>query len=73
MGQASNKGDCLWALAYTRQPAWGLLERVRMKPLWYKGAETQFMTPAGLPRETGGGAVVNAKQLAAGWVPLGAV
>lgn len=29
--QASKKGDCLWALAHTKQPAWRLLERIRVK------------------------------------------
>lgn len=52
-GRPGGGGDCFWTLANTKQPAWGLLQRARVKPVSYQGAEPEVLASW----ETGGGAV----------------
>lgn len=52
-GRPGGGGDCFWTLANTKQPAWGLLQRARVKPVSYQGAEPEVLASW----EMGGGAV----------------
>lgn len=52
-GRPGGGGDCFWTLANTKQPAWGLLQRARVKPVSYQGTEPEVLASW----EMGGGAV----------------